>query len=184
MRELRVMLDQEQDRRNDGKRLEISLKVFGDESRNLEFGIDIRRLMEEGLVDELFPWGWEFPHAIEHTHKKHGFDLDFLRDVCGKKIPFSPTIMQVLEKDRESWHSLSGVRRFVESGGKGIAVWDPNTLECDIYHWSVFSRFGHVEETLWREENLDVLSPPRNYHEFHRLGEHIRDGRIGVQWGG
>ena len=184
MRELRGMLDQEQDRRNDGKRLEISLMVFGDESRNLEFGIDIRQLVEEGLVDELFPWGWEFPHVIEYRHKKHGFDLDFFRDVCGKnKIPFSPTIVQ-LENNRESWQSLSGVRRFIESGAKGIAVWDPNTLECDIYYWSVVSRFGHVEETLWREKNLDIFNPPRSYHEFHRLGEHIRDGRFGVQWGG
>lgn len=185
MRELRDMLEREQARRKDKKRLEISVMVLGDEKANLHFGIDIRRLVKEGLVDEIYPWGWTFPHEFEWPNRKHGFDLDFFREVCGKKgAPFIPTTTYKLENDNKSWHSLSGIRRFIENGAKGIAIWDPEMFESDIYYWSIFSRMGHKEETLWREKNLDISHPPRIYHEFHRLGEHVRDGRIGVQWGG
>jgi hypothetical protein len=184
-RELREMLDREQARRKLGKRLEISIMLFGDEKTNLRFGIDLRRLVAENLVDEVYPWGYEFPHNFEWPYKTHGFDLAFFRDVCGKKgIPFKPTICQILGKDNEDWLSLGGVRRFLESGANGIGIWDPGTFEPDIYFWSIFARMGHVEETVWRAEHLDVLNPPRTYHEFLKLGEHTRYGRIGVQWGG
>jgi hypothetical protein len=184
-RELREMLDHEQMRRKSDKRLEISVMVFGDEKTNLRFGIDLRRLIDENLLDEVYPWGYEFPHNFEWPYKTHGFDLAFFREICGPGgIPFIPTMCQVLHEKKDHWFNMDGVRKFLESGATGIAVWDPETFEPDIYTWSIFARMGHVEETLWRAENLDVRNPPRTYHEFHKLGDHVRDGRIGVQWGG
>jgi hypothetical protein len=46
------------------------------------------------------------------------------------------------------------------------------------------SRFGHVEETRWRLENLDLARPPRAIRSFHKLGDQVRNGRFGPQWGG
>ena len=49
MRELRGKLDQEQARRADGKRIELSAMVLGNHYDNYQYGVDVRRLVGEGL---------------------------------------------------------------------------------------------------------------------------------------
>jgi len=181
--ELREMLAAEREWRRGGcggplgKPLEISLTVLGNEWDNKYYGMDVRRLVDDGLVDELFVWPWEFAN----TNK--GLDLQYFHDACVPKgVPFTPVISSI--NTNKDLNSFAAVRSFYEAGAKGVAFWDIPIFECDIYHWGLMGRLGHQEETLWREQNLDVERVPRKYLEFHRLGEHVRDGRFGVQWGG
>src|SRR5438876_11042385 len=76
MREARAMLDQEQQRRGDGKRLELSAMVFGSEYDNMLYGIDVRQWVAEGLIDEIFTYKWGL------GAKKKIDDIDFYLEVC------------------------------------------------------------------------------------------------------
>ena len=178
MQELRMMLDEEERRRGNGKRLELSIMVLGNEQDNLQFGIDIRRLVEEELVDEIMPYAWGFGSTYPRR-----YDLEFFRDACqAKGVPFSPSTAA-------SWHlpqyyPFSLVRSFYDGEASGVTIWDAFYGVTDIYQWSVISRYGHIEETLWRLQNLEETKPPRKRYSFHRLGDQIRDGRFGVEWGG
>jgi hypothetical protein len=54
----------------------------------------------------------------------------------------------------------------------------------DMYEWAWMCRFGHVNETRWRLDNLDIEKAPRTIHRFDMLGGQIRNGRFGPHWGG
>ncbi len=172
MRELRAMLDEESKGRKD--RLVSSIMVLGNEPDNLQFGVDIRRLVSEGLVDEIFSYKWDF------GARNRVYDFNYFREACRENgVPFSPTTAAFF---KEPYYSLPMVKNFLESGAKGVTVWDGDVE--DIYQWSIISRFGHREETLWRIEHLKDTNPPRKHLRFHKLGEHIVDGRFGPFWGG
>ncbi|MFH1566779.1 MAG: hypothetical protein ABIL09_02190 [Gemmatimonadota bacterium] len=172
MRELRAMLDEEGASR--GTRLASSIMVLGNEADNLRYGVDLRRLVAEGLADEVYAYKWDF--GASHR----AYDLQYLREACGAGgVPFSPATAAFF---REPHYPPRLVRSFLEGGASGVAIWDAGVE--DIYHWSVISRFGHAEETLRRIEGLGDAEPPRRHVRFHRLGEHIGDGRFGPYWGG
>jgi hypothetical protein len=172
MRELRTMLDAAGKDRS--MRLACSIMVLGNEPDNLQYGVDVRRLVDEGLVDEVYSYKWDF------GAKQRSYDLEFFGDACREKgIPFSPSTACVF---KEPYYTLSMVKTFLESEAKGVAIWDAGVE--DIYQWSIISRFGHAEETLWRIEHLRDCTPPRKHIQFHTLGEHVVDGRFGPCWGG
>lgn len=172
MRELRAMLDEESKGRKD--RLVSSIMILGNEPDNLQYGVDIRRLVAEGLVDEIFSYMWDFGSQNRY------YDFNYFHEACREKgVPFSPSTASFF---KDPCYTLSMVKPFLESTAKGVAIWD-GAVE-DIYQWSIISRFGHKKETLWRVENLKDLNPPRKYIRFHKLGEHIVDGRFGPYWGG
>jgi len=172
MRELRAMLDEEGKGR--GERLASSIMVLGNEPDNLQFGVDIRRLAAEGLVDEIYSYKWDF------GARNQVYDFNYFREACrGKGVPFSPTTAAFF---MAPYYSLPMVKDFLESGARGVAVWDGEV--ADIHQWSIISRFGHKEETLWRVEHLKDTNPPRKYVRFHKLGDQIVDGRYGPFWGG
>jgi len=168
--ELRAVLDAEQQRRGDGKRLALSVLINASAQDDLTYGVDLRRLVAAKLVDEVFT-----EHGFGST--SGSFNLEFLREVCQPAgVPFSPGI----------YHSgtryKSVLPGYYASGAHGLTVWDAEI--DDIYEWCWMSRFGHVEETQWRIKNLDLSKPPRTIHLFKKLGDQIRDGRFGPYWGG
>ncbi|MBI3987088.1 MAG: hypothetical protein HY343_09220 [Lentisphaerae bacterium] len=172
MRELRAMLDEEGKPRK--TRLASSIMVLGNEPDNLQYGVDIRRLVTEGLVDEIYSYMWDF--GSKHPH----YEWAYFREACRDKgIPFSPATASYF---LESYYTLPLVKSFLESGAKGVAIWDAS--DDNIHQWSVISRFGHEEETLWRIQQLENVSPPRKHILFHRLGENVGDGRFAPVWGG
>ncbi|MBI2825511.1 MAG: hypothetical protein HYX69_12580 [Planctomycetia bacterium] len=169
-KELRAMLDEEQKRRGDGKRLALSAMVNGTAQDDLFYGVDLRRLAAEKLVDEVFT-----EHGFGAT--TYTVNLDFLREVCAPAgIPFSPGIYHSGTRYAAELPKLFG------HGARGLAVFDAE-IE-DTFEWFLISRFGHVEETEWRLKNLNLKKPPRTVHGFQRLGDQVRDGRYGPHWGG
>ena len=174
MRELRAMLDAEGDRR--GQRLAASIMVLGNETDNLQYGVDIGRLVTEGLVDEVYSYMWGFGGEWQNRH----YDWDYLRDACdGRGVTFSPAMASFLQPPH---YTLGIAGSFLESGAKGVTIWDAS--DENLHHWSVIARFGHGEETQWRAENLPDVTPPRTHILFHRLGEDVVDGRFPPVWGG
>jgi hypothetical protein len=168
MREMRQMLDEEQKRRGDGKRLRISAMLLGNEFDNAWYGIDVRRLVVEGLLDEVDLYPFDF------GARKGGFDLKFFHDVCAPKgIPVRAAVAYDLKTMTEMAVS------HYDAGADGIAVWD--AAGSDIRSWSVVSRYGHIDEV---KERLKVGLPAQKYYFFHRLGNNVMDGRFPPIWGG
>lgn len=168
MRELRAMLEEEQKRRGDGKRLSLSAMLLGNEYDNLWYGIDVRRLVSEGLLDEITLYPWDF------GARKGGYDLKFFRKVCrpkGVPVRACPAFdLQQMLKDAVSYY---------DEEADGIAIWD--AYGTDVFWWSVVSRFGHVEEMRKR---LKIGLPSPKLYFFHRLGNNVMDGRFAPVWGG
>ena len=169
LRELRAMLDEEEKRRGDGTQLALSIMILGTAEDDLRFGVDVRRLVELGLVDEI------------STERGFGrstntYNLDLLRQVCQPKgIPF-----QLGMTSSANW--FPEIPSYYDNGASGVAIWDAQP--DDVYQWVWVSRFGHADEARWRLENLQLSKPPRTFQRFHRLGDQIRSGRYGPFWGG
>jgi hypothetical protein len=169
MRELRAMLDQEQQRRGNRQRLALSVHINGTAQDDLTYGVDLRRLVAEKLVDEVFT-----EQGFGATSDK--LNLEFLREVCQPRgIPFSPTIVY-----RELGYP--NLPKLYERGAHGVTFWDAEVR--DIFEWCWISRCGHQEETRWRVQNLDLKKAPLTIYRFQKLGNQIRDGRFGPYWGG
>ena len=169
LRELRSMLDEEGERRGTGERLALSIMVLGTAQDDLRYGVDVRRLVAEGLVDEI---------SMERGFGRSTnlYNLEFFHSVCHPKgVPFSPGITR-----SEMWYPE--VPSYYAGGAAGVALWDPTV--GDIFEWLWVARFGHEEETRWRLENLALRKPPRTIHHFRKLGDQIRGGRFGPFWGG
>lgn len=195
MREARVMLDKEQKRRGDGKRLEMSVCVLGNEYDNLLYGIDIRRWAAEGLVDEVYPTKMDFG-AVKIT-----WDIKFFKEGCGPKAVFvSPMFSTALVTEDNlkagyCYHLLSrgidyhekdsvikAAMRVLKQGADGLSFWDVFESASDPRRWSVISRFGHMDElkSLKKGKLPDRVFTPA----IHRLGDQIVDGRFPPYWGG
>ena len=168
MSELRTVLDEEQKRRGSGKRLSLTAMVLGNEFDNSWYGIDIRRLVAEGLLDEISTYHWDF------GARKGGLDIKFFKEVCGPKgIPFRAGPALGIER------MLTDAVSYYEQGADGIALWD--AAGRDINEWSVLSRFGHVDEM---RAHIKRRIPRESYVFFRRLGENVMNGRFSPIWGG
>ena len=166
--ELRTMLDEEGKARADGKHLDLSLTVLGTAQDDLRFGVDIRRLVDEGLVDEITA-------MVGFGYTSITYNLPLLNSVCKpKQIPFYGGLTYSGE--------YPTIPSLYEGGVTGLAIWDAGV--ADIFEWAWVSRFGHPEETRWRLKNLQLNNPPRTRYRFHKLGDQIRDSRYGPFWGG
>lgn len=173
-RELRAMLNREEKRRGNGIHLEISVCVLGTEPDNLQYGVDIRRLVKEGLLDEIYIYPYDFGAT-----RKGGFDLAFFREVCvAKGIPFYPALATHWDLNKQIDQGLS----FLDEGAAGVFVWDGGGQG---FNWqTIHSRFGHPDEIRKRKEKLDFNRPPRIMYYFHKLGNKIYDSRFPPVWGG
>jgi hypothetical protein len=82
-----ILIDEEEQRRGDGRHLEISVMVLGDNENNLQYGVDIGRLVKEKLLDVVYVYQYDFG-AI-----KAGYDGNFFRQACGEQgVPYLPTV--------------------------------------------------------------------------------------------
>ncbi len=170
LQELRAMLDDEQKRRGNGsRRLALSVTINGTAQDDFTYGVDLRRLVDAKLVDEVFT-----EQGFGRTSGK--LNLDFLREVCQPAgVPFSPGLYY----DKVTFPN---VPRYYDAGARGVTAWDAGV--GDMFEWCWLSRCGHEAETRWRLQNLDLKKPPRTIHFFQKLGDQIRDGRYGPHWGG
>ncbi|HEY2974351.1 MAG TPA: hypothetical protein VGJ48_17675 [Pyrinomonadaceae bacterium] len=179
MRELRVRMDQEQVRRGDGKHLEISAMVLGTELNNYQYGVDIRRLVNESLLDEISIYPWDF--GAKHVPKFGAYDLEFFNKVCKPKgIPFRPSIPTHWPELKDQ---VKEAISFYEAGAEGVCIWDAPTGDAATWN-SIYSRLGHVDEMRLRLQNIQPLTPKPVYQCFHVLGEQVRDSRFPPWWGG
>jgi hypothetical protein len=177
MSEIREMLDSCDHPGTERPRF--SITVLGTEADNLQYGLDIRRLIDERIIDEIFVYKWGF------GNKRFAYDLDFFKEIClPKAIPFSPTTAPYFHPD---YYTFPLIESFYDIGAAGVMVWDAEVL--DIYDWSVISRFGHEDETKWRftemkKVNGEITKPPHKYLEFHKMSTNVLDGRYKIYWGG
>lgn len=173
MREVRQMLDEEQERRGDGERLAISAFVYANEADNLQFGFDVRGWVQAKLLDEVSPY------LGAGGAKARSIDAKFFREVCGGAgVPWRPTVV--------GWQapSLDDMMRKVvgwyDEGASGVTFWDGNSLSTRTDSWAVTSRLGHVEELRRR---ADEGAPAATVYRPHRIGEFVMDGRYSPKWG-
>jgi len=173
MGEIRAMLDAEQSRRADGKRLALSAFVLADASDNVRYGIDVRRWVNDGLLDMVFP----YIHA--GGTRARAYDMEFFNEVCKPKgVPVRPTFVGWQIRDLKVLVRQGTL--LYEQGADGITFWDANAPAVRADRWSVVSRFGHTDELRARRDE----GIPRTGHlRFHRLGELIMDGRYSPNWG-
>ena len=175
LRELRAALENERRTRADGKRLEISAMVLGNEEDNLLYGLDLRRLAAESLLDEIYIYPWDF------GGNRGEYDFSFFREICTpRRVPFFPSINTGYLAGNEL---IRQAMSFYEEGAAGITVFDAEAIAeaPDLGRWLDVSRFGHLDEMRAR---ADSCAPEVEYATFHRLGSQIRDGRFGPYWGG
>lgn len=190
MRELRALLDEEAQRRADGKRLEISLCTLGCEEDNLQYGLDLRRLAKERLIDEVYPSMHRFDFgATKYKRDTEGaWDLDFFMEACGRTgVPVFPVISCSGVGHPNYYPYATFIKMGLDNyakGAAGIAFWDPAVAspydEAPHEYWKITSRFGHVDE-LQTRVGLPLSKPV--YLKLRRLGEHCLDGRFPI-WGG
>lgn len=188
-RELRERLDKEESRRKDGKHIEISVTVLGSGEFNLQYGVDVKSLSSKGSIDMVYPfkwnWGavkfgtWDFTHGVfQKNYDSITYNPDYFNNVCKKTgVPFKPYFWSISNTNER----LKEAAEFYESGAKGIAAWDAGMNGFDMNEWFILSRMGHTEETKARTK-LEL--PQKIYKRFHRLGNHIMDGRFPPNWGG
>ncbi len=172
--ETRAMLDGVQARRAGGKRLELSAMVLGNESDNLLYGGDVRRWVDEGLMDQIYTYKWDF------GAKKRVDDIPFFTGVCGpRKVGYYPSFTV----DPPGYaNPLEDAIKWYEQGVDGLTFFDANGMKPA--HWAVFSRAGHVDEFKERAK-LVAAAPARPVQtRFHRLGGKVMDGRFPPYWGG
>jgi hypothetical protein len=168
LRELRTALDAEQKRRGDGKRLVISAMVLGTEYDNAWYGVDIRRLVNEDLLDDISIYPWDF------GARRGGFDLAFFREVCRPKgVRFRPAVAYDLRR------MVNLAASHYDAGADGIAIWDPPT--ADPLAWGVLSRFGHADEVRALAKGS---LPAAKLLFFRTLGGNVLNGRFSPVWGG
>ena len=188
-RELRTRLDAEEKKRGDGKHIDISATLLGNGEYNLQYGVDVVSLASKELLDIVYPfkwnWGnvkfgtWDFTHGtFMKQYNSITYELDYFNNGLKKyNVPFKPYFWSIPEiKDR-----LKEANDYYSKGASGLASWDGGYNGFDMSEWFVLTRMGHIEETNARAQKE---LPQKIYKRFHRLGNHIMDGRFPPNWGG
>ncbi|PYV07783.1 MAG: hypothetical protein DMG07_27600 [Acidobacteria bacterium] len=168
MRETRKMLDEEQKRRGEGKRLLLSAMVFGNEYDNMLYGLDLRQWAEERLIDEIFTYKWNI------GAKKAVDDIDYFVEICRPNgIPFS--FSQTVAPPRYASDMAELLSRY-ERGAHGFVFFDGGGEQASLGR--PVSRLGHIEEMRLRDPKASGAPKKALQVRFHRLGQLIMDGRF------
>ena len=170
-RELRAAMDEETRRQGRSRRLEISAVVASSEAENLEFGVDPRAWVDEGLVDTLIPYSsarnfnssvdaWADPRAVDY----------FINVARGSNTIVAPNMMPRQVSPEHLRRRAAGLYR---AGVQHLFFWDcaggsGRANYADM--WSALRRLGHKDEIEgWRAGGEPDLASPR--HEMHSLGD-------------
>lgn len=114
--------------------------VLGDEPENLQHGLDLHRLVAEGLLDEVYVYPWGFGKT------RWDFGLAFIRELCHPVgIPFFAALSVGLLQDKALIEQA--LSRYAE-GAASIVVFDAEHLGMhpDLPRWQTVSRMGHLDE--------------------------------------
>jgi hypothetical protein len=179
IQELRDMLAQEDRRREGQKRLELSMCVMNNDYDNLQFGLDIRRIVNAGLVDELYPYYWWSFGSV----KGGTIDFKFFHDVCAPKgIPVIPMLTADVIKPDQMAEWAKKTQELYDQGAAGVAFWDLLAeTGGTMSRFVPVSRFGHPTEL---KELIATPMPKPTYVPLLRVGDKILDQRYLPTWGG
>lgn len=204
-RELRARLDQEEARRGDGRHLKISAMVLGTHLNNYQYGVDIRRLVNEGLLEEITSEPWDMGGQLKYFPKGYvdiwhpgAYDLEFFKSVCKPKgVSFRPTVATHWPNVMDQ---IKDVVSLYDGGADGVSIFDSsNFSDFGNSLWtSIYTRMGHVGEMRSRVQKIEKVTaepaptsapndPPagsKRYHCFRRLGNQARAGRFPLWYGG
>lgn len=167
--ELREALDKYSAEAGSNKRLKISALVLPGLNNNRQYGVDVARLVDAGLLDQVYTEdGFGTTRPVE----------DYLQDVkefmaiCKPKgvrfqpsLPYGKTNKEYLEIAIATLElGVDGIYRHHQGGD---------------HSWG-----STIEEMRYRLEHDAAGAPPQKTYYFHKLGDHIRDTRYGSWWGG
>lgn len=170
---LRGMLDAEAARRGDGRRLELAAIVPADEADNARFGIDLRRWVNEGLLDLCLPY------RGAGGGRAKDYDLGYFQTVCAPRgVPVKPTFVAWDMPDPASL--LRRAADYYAAGADGLTFWDAESAAPRCDRWAVVSRLGRRDELGAR---VELGAPGPVTIRFHRIGDWIVDGSYHPNWG-
>ena len=167
--ELREALDKYSADTGSDKRLKISALVLPGLDNNRQYGVDVARLVNEGLLDQVYTEdGFGGSRPVEDYLQ----DVKEFMDICKPKgVRFQPS----LPYGKTSKEYLELAIATLEMGVDGIY----RHHQGGDHSWG-----STIEEMRYRLENDAAGAPPQQTYYFHKLGDHIRDTRYGSWWGG
>jgi len=146
MRKIRTMLDEEQAKRGDGKRLKIAVSTFATEADNVKFGLDVPAWAKDGLIDQV-GIAWFAYHTSGLNTRKQDIAY-YLRATEGTGVEVYPYLIGWRIESPDS--ALKDAREFYKHDVAGIVFWDPQPekswREAEGGYWPVISRFGRPQE--------------------------------------
>ena len=136
-------LDEEEQRRADGRHIEISVMVLGTNENNLQYGVDIARLVKEKLLDVVYVYQFDFGAT-----KGGATTPNFFRQACGSQgVPYLPTVDPPYDLKGQLLQALE----LYESGAAGLTFWDAGGV--DTYMWADSIAVGsHRRSSLAAQE--------------------------------
>lgn len=160
MTKIRRMLDEEQARRGDGKRLKLAATTFSTEADNTKWGLDIETWADRGLIDQL-GIAWFAYHTSGLRSQEQ--DIDYYLDATsGGDVEVYPFLIGWRLDSRD--YVLDTATEFYEHDIPGIAVWDPDPTRtyrnAPGNTWPILSRLGHVEELRSGQLNIRPRTIP------------------------
>jgi len=128
VRDVRKTLDEVGKRK--GKRLELSVGIFGDPNKNLNHGIDVKHWIEQGWLDSVISYAGPLNPGLIATAKAHKCKYIFA------------AIATTASDYAKGWHYSRD-----DLGVDGLAIWDIDLPAQDTPTlWPVLRRAGHRKE--------------------------------------
>ena len=159
----------------DGKPVRISAHVFANEKANMQWALDVRAWVEEGLIDALLPYA--------KPSRQDSIDVDFYGDVCRNSsaewyCDISPASWDPRTATPGDIAYVDQARRAYAAGADGITFWDTNGEDPLFPRWHVIQRLGHREGL----DEIDHGPFTRIRHKLVELNGH-REDRYPSFWG-
>ncbi len=174
-KELRAELDKEEARRDNGQPIEISIMVLGTHEDNYHYGLDIRRLVNEGLIDEIQIYPYGFGNVLPGSL----YDEAFFKEVCEPAgVRYYPTV----DPPYDVTGQLGRALELYDGGAPGLCYWDAGHVDRPT--WAIQSRLGHPEEVRWRREHVNTDDYPESIRFYKWWGDQRMDVRYPPYWGG